>query len=133
MLSVLLFTLVPAFMPLCAEIVLTVSGVTTPQGSILIGIYTSQENFNQKKVYREYKVTATAGSVTLNLDDLEPGWYMIAVFHDKNSNMVMDRTLGIPAENYGFSNNAKGFMGPPSFEKAHFRYDGNPIKMTIHI
>jgi uncharacterized protein (DUF2141 family) len=36
----------------------------------------------------------------------------------------MDTKLfGIPKEPYGFSNNAKGFMGPPSFEDAKFVLD----------
>jgi uncharacterized protein (DUF2141 family) len=30
--------------------------------------------------------------------------------------------FGIPQEGYGFSNNARGSMGPPAFDKAAFQH-----------
>ncbi len=45
----------------------------------------------------------------------------IGIFVDKNYNNKMDRNLfGVPKEQFGFSNNAKGKFGPPSFEDASF-------------
>ena len=41
----------------------------------------------------------------------------ITVFHDVNSNEVLDTSLfGFPKEPYGFSNNARGMFGPPEYE-----------------
>jgi uncharacterized protein (DUF2141 family) len=41
------------------------------------------------------------------------------VFHDENDNGVLDKgAFGIPTEGYGFSNNAKGFFGAPSWRAA---------------
>ena len=34
---------------------------------------------------------------------------------------------------YGFSNNAKGFMGPPKFKKAKFSIDETPIEIQIEL
>ena len=54
-----------------------------------------------------------------------PGVYAISAFHDENSNGRLDTNfLGIPTESWCASRDAKGFMGPPSFEDAKFRYAG---------
>jgi uncharacterized protein (DUF2141 family) len=41
--------------------------------------------------------------------------------------------LGIPKEGYGFSNGAKGLLGPPSFSDASFQYDGETMDLTISL
>ena len=45
----------------------------------------------------------------------------------------MDRNLfGVPKEQFGFSNNAKGNFGPPSFEDASFTVS-NDMKIEIDL
>jgi uncharacterized protein (DUF2141 family) len=39
--------------------------------------------------------------------------------------------MGKPQEGYGFSNDAKGTLGAPSFEAASFPYNGERLNMTI--
>ena len=52
---------------------------------------------------------------------LPPGACAIGIFHGANlSNRLDNHFFGVPREQYGFSNNARGFMGPPSFEDAAF-------------
>ena len=64
------------------------------------------------------------GSVTY-VYELPPGTYAIGIFHDVNLNNKMDNNLfGIPKEQYGFSNNARAFFGPPAFEAAAFEVRG---------
>ncbi len=64
------------------------------------------------------------GSVTY-VYKLPPGTYAIGIFHDVNLNNKMDNNLfGIPKEQYGFSNNARAFLGPPAFEAAAFTLQG---------
>ena len=58
--------------------------------------------------------------------ELPEGRYAIGVFHDANRNNRLDTGLfGIPKEQFGFSNNAKGRFGPPSFEAASFVVSGS--------
>ena len=38
---------------------------------------------------------------------------------------------GVPTEPYGFSNNAEGFLGPPSFADAAILLDGSDTSITI--
>ena len=64
------------------------------------------------------------GTATYSFD-IPKGVYTIGIFVDVNLNNKMDTNfVGIPKEQYGFSNNAKGFMGPPTFEAASFTVDG---------
>ena len=46
-----------------------------------------------------------------------PGRYAVVVYHDANGDMMFNRTgLGLPAEDYGLSNNPPTFFGLPQFE-----------------
>ena len=64
------------------------------------------------------------GSVTY-VYELPPGTYAIGIFHDVNLNNKMDNNFfGVPKEQYGFSNNARAFLGPPAFEAAAFELNG---------
>ena len=66
--------------------------------------------------------------------DIPPGTYALAVFHDENMNGTLDTNwLGIPTEGYGFSNDVKASLGPPSFAAASFAYDGRTVEMTIRL
>jgi len=70
--------------------------------------------------------------VIVVIDSLEYGEYAVRVFHDENKNEIVDTNiLGIPTEDYGYSNNASGWFGPPSWEKAKFIF--NKPEMTIEI
>ena len=61
--------------------------------------------------------------------NLPEGIYAIALFIDANKNMKIDKNfLGIPKEQYGFSNNAMGNLSGPSFEQAKFQVKGNSIQ-----
>ncbi|MEI6089922.1 MAG: DUF2141 domain-containing protein [bacterium] len=59
------------------------------------------------------------------IKNLKPGKYAFKYFHDENKNDNLDLNwMGIPKEGYGFSNNAKGLFGPPSFNKTIFVIKG---------
>jgi uncharacterized protein (DUF2141 family) len=58
----------------------------------------------------------------------------MAVFHDENGNGEFDQGfLGIPLEGYAFSNGARVFLGPPSFDSAKFQVGADPLTLTIAI
>lgn len=98
-----------------------VSGAVSDDGAILIAIYSSPETFNDPD--RAYGVAAAEiiqgiGQTNISLADL-PERIAIAAFHDENQDGMLNRnSLGIPSERYGFSNNARGIVGPPGFDEA---------------
>ena len=66
--------------------------------------------------------------------DIPPGTYALAVIHDENTNGKFDTNwMGVPTEGYGFSNDAKGLLGAPSFSAASFQYDGQNLELTISL
>lgn len=70
--------------------------------------------------------------VIVVIDSLQYGEYAVRVFHDENKNEVVDTNiLGIPTEDYGYSNNVSSWFGPPSWDRAKFIFD--KTEMTIEI
>jgi len=69
-----------------------------------------------------------------DFEDIPPGTYAMVVIHDENMNGKLDtNALGIPKEGYGFSNNAKKWLGTPSFSDASFSYDGQNVDLTMSL
>jgi len=72
--------------------------------------------------------------VVVILDSLNYGEYAVRVFHDENKNGELDTDfLGIPDEDYGYSNDASGWFGPPSWDKAKFIFNKPAMTITINI
>jgi uncharacterized protein (DUF2141 family) len=114
------------------QVELTVRGIEKVQGSVLIAVYNSEESFMKKHIASK-KVTVTGKEVSLVFEDIAPGSYAITTFHDENDNDKLDTNfLGIPNEPYGFSNDARGSFGPPSYEKAKVKVNANK-KLVINL
>ena len=59
---------------------------------------------------------------------LKEGTYTIAFYIDKNGNEKIDTNfLGVPKEQFGFSNDVMGRFGPPSFEAASFDHENETV------
>jgi uncharacterized protein (DUF2141 family) len=81
---------------------------------------------------RRLSSAVVSDTVTITVEDLPPGDYSIAAFHDEDGDAVFDRGLfGIPKERYGFSNNVRGSTGPPDFYDAMFSFDSDTLFLTI--
>jgi uncharacterized protein (DUF2141 family) len=66
-------------------------------------------------------VAAKAPRTDVVLPPVPPGTYAIKMFQDYNKNAEFDFTwIGLPAERYGFSNNAKPILSEPGFDKTQF-------------
>lgn len=60
----------------------------------------------------------------MTFENIPFGEYAIKVHHDEDGNNEMDTNfLGIPSEDYGFSNNASGTFGPADWEDAKFAFE----------
>ena len=110
-----------------------VTGLKNNVGVVKVGLYDGEANF-LKTVYKSLKSDISNNSATVIFSDIPKGIYAVSVYHDENKNDVMDRnSFGIPSENYGTSNGATGFMGPPKFEDAKFNLVNNSkINITIN-
>jgi len=62
-----------------------------------------------------------------------PGTYAVSLFHDENGNNRLDKTMGVPAEGYGFSRDAAVRFGPPRFDAAKFAVGATDILLKIQV
>lgn len=87
-----------------------------------------------KKVVASATAQATGATALCVFNKIPPGTYGLSAFHDQNSNGKLDTNfLGMPVEDYCASNNARGFLGPPSFEDAKFSYRGGTKHLEAHL
>ncbi len=100
-----------------------------------MSLYTDKQGFpvDFDKAQKILKVKAKKGFVVVHYKDMKAGKYAVSVYHDVNSNGKLDTSfLGMPEEPIGVSNNAKGFMGPPSFKDCEFSFNTTKtIKISL--
>lgn len=107
------------------KVELTIKGIEKVQGTVLVAVYNSAETFMKKRLTSK-KVVVTGKEETLIFENVAAGDYAISTFHDENDNNKLDTNFfGVPNEPYGFSNDARGSFGPPSFDKARVKVDGD--------
>jgi uncharacterized protein (DUF2141 family) len=131
---------------LAGELRISIHGLRSPQGTILIGLYDSKESFERaielagKDGYRNDPERVAGAALRLDhgaksgivFENLVPGRYAVIVLHDADGNGRLDKNfLGVPTEAYGFSNGARGFLGPPSFKDASIAFDGAEVDLAI--
>jgi uncharacterized protein (DUF2141 family) len=129
-----------------SELRITVEGIRSPHGTILIGLYDNIESFsraiqvsdkdgflNDPNRFAAVALRANAAMKSaVVFTNLDPGQYAIILFHDENGNGKLDKNaVGEPTEPYGFSNNVQGFLGPPAFKKALMRVNADDKAVRI--
>jgi len=100
------------------------------KGNIGIAVFSEEgkKYFPSKKegVIFSIKIKVSNKSEEIVKITINKGKYAISVLHDENENNKLDvNFLGIPIEGYGFSNNPKIMLGPPSFEECAINFTNN--------
>jgi len=116
-----------------ADIKLSITGFKNDSGFVMISLSGNEEAYKNSSGNKFYGIKARIvnGEVEALYKDIPYGRYAIKLFHDENSDGELNRNLlGIPTEDYGFSNNAAASFGQPSFEDASFEV-ADPIMMSI--
>jgi uncharacterized protein (DUF2141 family) len=131
-----------------AELRITVHGIRSLSGTVLVGLYDSASSFdravarasNEGFLNDPARVGGTAlranpdATASAVFTGLRQGTYAVILFHDENENGRLDTNFwGVPIEPYGFSNDAQGSLGPPSFEKAAFTLAGEEKSIEINL
>jgi len=118
------------------SLIIEIDGFESDDGKAMIAVFNSKDGYPVKpeKAYKKIVAEIQNGNVRLVINGLPAGTYAVSVLHDENDNGKMDTNfLGIPSENFGASNDAKGFMGPPSFEDSKFELQTNNKKIKINM
>ena len=91
-----------------------------------------EETF-MKKPLTAFRIDVKDTSLSIPCQGLPTGTYAISLFQDENGNGKLDTAVfGIPTEKYGFSNDAQGVMGLPSYDKCSFTFSGDTT-LVIHL
>ncbi len=80
------------------------------------------------------KVTApvSSGRAVCRFPGVSAGSFAVAAFEDRNGNGVLDTNVfGVPTEGVAFSRDARGRLGPPSFEAARFVHGAEATRLLL--
>ncbi len=108
-----------------SQLTIQVNGVTETKGQLMVALYEKSDHFPEYGMAALNRVVEVENlPPSIQISQLVPGRsYAVAVYHDKNSNNILDKNiLGMPVEYYGFSRDARATFGPPAFESAAFVY-----------
>jgi uncharacterized protein (DUF2141 family) len=98
------------------DLIVEIAPLRNNNGKILLELSNEKE-----EVLKGISENIADNKCIIRIPNLEPGAYAFRYFHDENGDEKINTNfMGIPREGYGFSNNAKGSFGPPSFEKMLF-------------
>jgi uncharacterized protein (DUF2141 family) len=137
--AVLMFANVPAVAfaqsSSCPVIHVKIQNIRNSTGNVACALFDSPAGFPTEFLrYATNIIAIKIRDTEARCDflDVPPGTYALAVSHDENMDgRINNNWMGIPTEGYGFSNNAKALLGPPSFSAAGFPYHGGILELTI--
>ena len=126
--------------PACAgdpagmRLVVRVEGVRAAAGQVVVTVYPDDARrflAPHGKLLRQ-RVAAGAPETRACFELPGPGSYAVAVYHDSNGDGRFNRTLvGLPAEGFGFSNDAPTRTGLPAFSAVRFAVRGEQTTTTL--
>lgn len=113
-----------------------VTRIRSGEGLVAITVYADDQRKFLKRHGSLYVVRVPAASPVVRacVNVPRPGTYGLAIYHDRNGNGKFDRTgLGLPAEDFGFSNDAPTLVGLPSFSKVRLAVprDGTETRVRL--
>lgn len=116
-----------------ATLDIAVSGLRSQKGDVLVCLSSNPKYFpdcRKDKDARKIKVAAV-DAASVQIFDVVPGTYAVALIHDENANGKMDMRLFLPREGFGFSRNPKIGMGPPKFKSAQFEVGASDVNYAV--
>ena len=112
----------------------SMSGFDNNDGTAMIALYDSEENFLGKLLLGKISEIENKEAKVI-FSDVPEGIYAISVVHDEDDNGKLNMVMGFyPSEATGASNNAPAKFGPPKWEDAKFEVkNGQLVKQNINL
>lgn len=114
----------------------TITNVRSAKGLIAVSLYADDPKKFLAKRGSLYvgRVPAQQGTTRMCIHLPAPGVYGLAVYHDENGDRKFNRNaIGLPAEGYGFSNNAPTFFGLPSFGRVRMSVPRSGFETSLRL
>lgn len=118
------------------EIRIVIEGVRRNEGLMTADLYPNDEEHFLRGAGRVKlaRYAAKAPATKFCVTAPGPGFFAMAVYHDRNANTDFDKTgLGLPDEPWGISNNPRALFGPPPIEKALFEVTEEGATLAIKL
>ncbi|PZR32747.1 DUF2141 domain-containing protein [Caulobacter segnis] len=116
------------------DLTLSFPGLATKSGKVLIAVYDSAQGWAAGKAVRVAVAEASDAEPSAKIPALPVGTYAVRVFQDIDGDGKMSTNpFGMPTEPYGFSRDAMGAMGPPTFDAAAFAVKAGANAQTLHL
>jgi uncharacterized protein (DUF2141 family) len=119
-----------------AKLSVEVAGLRSTKGQVYCELFDNPKGWpgSPKLAFQETWVDIPQQKAVCIFNNLPPGNYAVAAYHDENGNRTLDQGfLGIPKEAIAISNDAKGFVGPPKFDAAKFPVGTQDVTIAIHL
>ena len=113
-----------------------VENVRSSRGLIAVTLYAddSRRFLARRGSLYVGRVPARAGVTRMCIFVPAPGTYGLAVYHDTDANRRFNRTaLGLPAEGYGFSNDAPTLFGLPRFNSVRLAVPRDGFQTRVRL
>lgn len=113
-----------------------IDGLKNKQGQVCASIFADSKGFPNKRdrVLQRQCTKITDNTVKLTFENLKAGSYAVAVMHDHNNDLILNRNdLGMPREGFGFSRNPQVSTSPPKFGDAAFLVAGPNTNIKIQL
>ncbi len=130
MLVLMCLALVPAG---AADLKITIAGLRNSNGVLRLSLFNREDTFLESEGrVASVRLQIWRQPMDVYFVGLPPGTYAVTVHHDEDGDGKINRNLvGIPHEGYGFSNDANGVVGPPSFIQTAVPVEEHDAQITI--
>ena len=132
-----MFVILTINVTFAATLEIEINELNSSNGLIKLHLFKGQEGFptKGKKALQTHLIPIVQKVARITISNISQGEYAISYFHDENSNGKMNTNwLGLPAEGFGFSNNAMNMLSAPSYEDCKFQIlDSTDNKMVMTI
>jgi uncharacterized protein (DUF2141 family) len=111
-----------------------ITDLESDKGFLFVALLDSADQYDAgDRFFRsDNKVPIREGKASVTFERVPYGTYAVKVFHDENANGELDTNfVGFPKEGFGFSNDAMGQFGPPTFEQAAFSMQDEVLRIEI--
>ncbi|KUM42653.1 DUF2141 domain-containing protein [Pseudomonas sp. EpS/L25] len=115
-----------------AELQVRVETVDGSGGHLLLAVFASEDAWKEhKSPVAQAHVAARPGAQEQRFE-LPPGRYAVSVIHDSNDNQQLDTNfIGMPTEQYGYSNNPPLRMRMATFEECAFILPAEGLRQQV--
>ena len=100
-----------------------VEGVRSDRGELVLELYPDDPKRFLAHLGRVERIRPKAARSVTTACIVAPaaGKYALVMYHDENNDELFNRSsIGLPAEGFGFSNNVRPLLGPPSLKSVLF-------------